>query len=114
MGWLVKGDKPDFVGRSAVAAFQAAGKQQALVGFEIAAHTVPGEGDAIVRDGALAGRVTSAKWSAFLGKTIGMGWVPVEDAEDGKTISVRVNGTPVAARVVTRAFYDPDGTRLRM
>ncbi len=114
MGWIVKPDKDDFVGRDAVAVFKAQGEQQALVGFEIAGHTVPAEGEAIVNGDEIAGRVTSSKYSPYLGKTIGLGWVPVADAADGRTITIRSKGALVTATVRTKPFYDPEGLRLRM
>ena len=76
MGWTIKLDKEDFVGRAALVR---AGKQplkQRLVGFEMLDGIVPGEGDAIVDGGLPIGRVTSAKRSPTLGHTIGLAWVP--------------------------------------
>jgi dimethylglycine dehydrogenase len=57
--------------------------------------------------------VTSAKWSAWLGRVIGLAWVPAERARDGATFDVRMDGATARARVVMRPFYDPDGVRLR-
>ncbi|MFQ5520101.1 MAG: 2Fe-2S iron-sulfur cluster-binding protein, partial [Candidatus Methylomirabilia bacterium] len=76
MAWVVKLDKPDFIGRAALASVKARGPRQRLVGFEMLTPLVPGEGDAVVADGLPVGRVTSAKWSALLGRAIGMAWVP--------------------------------------
>jgi sarcosine oxidase subunit alpha len=113
MAWLVKAEKPDFIGRDALAAFVQEGEQQALVGFETDGRIVPHEGEAITRHGEPVGRVTSAKWSPYLSKTIGMGWVPVEDAKEGATITIRHVGEPLPATVRLKAFYDPEGLRLR-
>ncbi len=113
MSWVVKLDKPDFVGRAALTRLQGRPFQLRLVGFEMPSRVVPGEGGAIVANGVPAGRVTSAKWSARLGRTIGMAWVPPALAYEGREIDVRLDGTLHRARVVTKAFYDPDGERLR-
>ena len=67
----------------------------------------------MVAGGRAVGRVTSSKWSGQLGRAIGMAWLPAALAEDGKAFEVRVDGGTRTARVVTRAFYDPDGLRLR-
>jgi aminomethyltransferase len=78
---------------------------------------LPGEGAAVVADGRPIGRVTSSKWSPYLGQAIGMAWLPVDLARDGVTFQVRLDdqgGTTRPATVVTRPFHDPDGARLRM
>ncbi|MFQ5898628.1 MAG: 2Fe-2S iron-sulfur cluster-binding protein [Candidatus Methylomirabilia bacterium] len=113
MAWVVKLDKPDFIGRAALASVKARGLRQRLVGFEMLAPVVPGEGDAVVADGLPVGRVTSAKWSALLARAIGMAWVPSELAIDGGTINVKCDGQIQLGRVVTKPFYDPEGKRLR-
>jgi sarcosine oxidase subunit alpha len=113
MSWLVKSDKPDFVGRSAIAAVGARGADLALVGFVLADRTVPDEGASVVRDGKLVGRVTSAKWSDTLGQTIGMAIVPVDLATDGSALDIRRDGTFLHATVAMKPFYDPAGAKLR-
>jgi sarcosine oxidase subunit alpha len=85
------------------------------VGFTLAGDgLLPGEGAAVVADGRPIGRVTSSKWSPHLGRGIGMAWLPPELARDGGTFEVRVDGSTRTATVVAKAFYDPDGARLRM
>ena len=112
MAWVVL-DKPDFIGRAALRKVKARGLRQRLVGFEMLTPVVPGEGDAVVADGFPAGRVTSAKWSALLGRAIGMAWVPTELGADGGQLHVQCNGKIHLGRVVTKPFYDPEGKRLR-
>jgi sarcosine oxidase subunit alpha len=117
LGWLVKADRPDFIGREALAALAGRGRQDVLAGFEMVGNTVPAEGAAIVRDGRAVGRVTSGKWSPTLGKVIGLAWLQVQDAVDDRTITVRLgtgrSGATAKAVVRTRPFYDPAGERVR-
>jgi sarcosine oxidase subunit alpha len=112
MGTLVKLEKPDFIGRDALRRISAAGITNRLVGFELPGTTTPpGEGAAVVANGRPIGRVTSAKWSATLGKVIGMAWIP---RDHGSSFDVRMDGGDTrTATVVESAFYDPDGARLR-
>jgi sarcosine oxidase subunit alpha len=116
LGWTVKLDKPDFLGRDALAAARERAPRQRLVGFELAGDgLLPGEGAAVVAGGRPIGRVTSAKWSAHLRRAIGLAWLPAEQARDGATFDVRVDGGATrAATVVTRPFHDPEGARQRM
>lgn len=113
LGWMVKLDKPDFVGRAAVVDALDQGARPALVGFMLDERTVPDEGAGMVRDGRLIGRVTSAKWSPHLERTIGMAWLTEPPTTDGTRLAIRHEGRTVTATVVTRPFYDPDGERLR-
>ena len=113
MAWVVKLDKPDFVGRATLARVKERGLQQRLVGFEMITRDVPSEGDAVVAHNRPVGRVTSAKWSSHLGRSIGMAWVPTELALEPGELRIRSNGRIRRARVVTEPFYDPKGSRLR-
>jgi len=114
LAWTVKLDKADFVGKDALQSTRERAQRQRLVGFTLDGDgAMPDEGAAVVADGRPIGRVTSAKWSAYLGRAIGMAWLPAGLARDGATFDVRVNGSTRPATVVVRPFYDPDGARLR-
>jgi sarcosine oxidase, subunit alpha len=108
MQWTIKDDKPDFVGKGAVPHLQV---RERLVGFT--ADVLPPEGAQVVSDGRIAGRVTSARLSERVGGVIGLAWVDPESAEEGSTISIRVNGTVHRAAVTLAPFYDPEGALLR-
>jgi len=115
LAWIVKFDKADFVGRDALRGARAREPRQQLVGFELSGDgPIPPEGATVVADGRPIGRVTSSKWSPHLRRAIGMAWLPPERACAGATFQVRVDGSTRTATVVTKAFYDPDGSRLRM
>ncbi len=109
--WIVKADKPDFLGRSALLDPPKAAER--LVGLLIDGVEVPPEGAAIVEDGRPVGRLTSSRWSEAVGRIIGMGWVPEAVAAAGAVVSIRFGGRTVESTVVTEPFYDPAGGRLR-
>ncbi len=113
MSWLLKLDKEDFVGRFAAELVAERGVRERLVGFELPAEVLPPEGAQIVLAGRPAGRVTSARVSERLGRTVGLAWVGSELANEGVELMIRVNGSDVAARVTLAPFYDPTGERLR-
>jgi sarcosine oxidase subunit alpha len=113
MPWIAKLDKEDFVGKWALEHVQARGFRAQLVGFEMANSVLPPEGGAVVVDGRPAGRVTSARWSDAVGRSIGMAWVPAALAAEGATIEIKVGERLERATVRLKPFYDPEGERLR-
>jgi sarcosine oxidase, subunit alpha len=113
MPWIVKFDKDDFVGKWSLEHVRERGFREQLVGFETTDGVLPPEGGQVVVDGRPAGRITSARWSEQLGRTIGMAWVPAELAEEGASLSLKVNGRLERAEVRLRPFFDADGKRLR-
>ena len=114
MAWIAKLDKDDFIGRNALRKLSSATPQQSLVGFIMDDNAVPQDGAAILVNGALAGRVTSARHSPKNGKAVGLAWVIAASAAEGSQIDIRVDGTLARARIVSDAFYDAPGERLRM
>ena len=115
MPWIVKLDKEtDFIGRWALEHYSAEPLETALVGFTLANGHVPTEGAVIMPEGeAPMGQVTSARYSPQLDRVIGLAWVPAALAKDGASVTISDNGKRLAAEVVTKPFFDPDGEVLR-
>ena len=113
MPWVLKLDKDDFVGRFAAELVQARGVRERLVGFTMEPSVLPAEGAQVVDAGRPAGRVTSARVSERLGRTIGLAWVGPELAADEAEITIRVGPRDERATVTLAPFYDPAGERLR-
>jgi sarcosine oxidase subunit alpha len=111
MGWAVKLDKDDFVGKAALLRKQDAVTEK-LVGFSVdAGHDAPWEGAAVKVGGALVGRVTSSWHSWGLGHGVGLCWVKPEYAQDGQRLTL--GRTNSEATVTSGAAYDPEGAKLR-
>jgi len=113
MGWAVKLEKPDFVGKALLSRAAENWARERLIGFVLAVPGLPEDGAAILVKGKLAGRVTSCRYSPAQRAAVGLGWLEASQAEEGATIDVRVKGKPMRARVTMQSFYDPDGSRLR-
>ena len=113
LDWAVRFDKDDFIGRAGLVAARDRGLKNRLVGFVMDDDVVPGDGVPVMLDGGPVGRVTSARLSPTLGRGFGLAWVPVDLAEDGSPIGVRVDGRTVRATIRTDPVYDPEGRRLR-
>jgi len=113
MPWIVKHEKDDFVGKWAAEHVAEQGIRERLVGFTMRDGVLPAEGAQIVRGGRIAGRVTSARVSERVGCTVGLAWVPPDQAEEGTSIWIRVRGALHEASVTLAPFYDPKGELLR-
>ncbi len=113
LGWMVKTEKPDFLGKRALQDLERAGPAERLVGFTMDPAWVPPEGASVVHEGVWVGRVTSARRSRAVGATVGLAWIPAGWANDGTSFEVQYGASHAQAQVASRAFYDPDGVRLR-
>jgi len=113
--WAVKMDKPYFIGQRSLRILQRKPPKARLVGFSLesmAEHEAPKECHLVVRDGDIAGRVTSIAFSPTLGHHIGLAFVSPDLAAEGSRFTIRADGGRlVQARVVKTPFYDPEGGR---
>ena len=115
MGWAVDMDKPFFVGQRTLRVLQRQESSRRLVGFQLAAgyddHR-PGEGDLILNQGELLGRVTSFGYSQAKQRYVGLAFVPPNLGNPGTPFEITVDrATRVPARVVELPFYDRDSER---
>jgi aminomethyltransferase len=105
LGWIVKMDKGDFVGRQALSAQKERGVTRKLAGFEMTGRGIGRDGYEVNIDHVGAGWVTSGGPSPTLNKNIGMCYLPYAQAETGRRIQVMVRGQAVDAVTVPTPFY---------
>ncbi|HVN05592.1 MAG TPA: glycine cleavage system aminomethyltransferase GcvT [Bryobacteraceae bacterium] len=105
LGWIVKLDKGDFVGRAALASQKERGIQRKLIGFEMCGRGIARDGYEVLVDGAPAGWVTSGSPAPFLNKNIGLCYLPLAQATVGRAIEIVIRNQPVAAVTVDTPFY---------
>lgn len=119
MGWAVKLEKEDFLGKHSLARINKRGLRNKLVGFTMLDGTLPEEANQIVVQGngplglEIIGRITSVRHSPTLNKIVGLCWLPVDMAEVGTRFTVRVKGELKTGEVIEHPFYDPEGTKLK-
>ncbi len=107
LGWVVSlEDAGDFRGRAALVGRKAAGRTRALACIRAAERgPVFRHGCAVLAGGARVGGLTSGGYSPVLETSIGMGYLPVEQAKSGTRVEVEVRGRRERAEVVRRPFY---------
>lgn len=105
LGYFVKLDKPDFIGRQALIGQKAEGIKKKLIGFEMTERGIPRAGYPIHTDGREVGVVSSGTYAPTLDKNLGLGYVPIELAGPGTEIEIMIRGRPVRAVVVKTPFY---------
>ena len=73
-----------------------------VVGYEV-----------VLKDGKPVGNVTSGAFGHCVGKSLAVGYVPAELANDGEELAIDILGLECRAVVTARPLHDPDGARLR-
>lgn len=105
LGWVVKLDKGDFLGRAALERQKQEGVRRRLVGFRLQDRAFPRPNYEVRYQGESAGEVTSGVLSPSLNQGIGLAYVPAEAAKPGTKIEVVIRNRPIEAEVVRPPFY---------
>jgi aminomethyltransferase len=105
LGWVVKLDKGEFIGREALVKQKAEGIRRKLVGLTTAdGAPPPRHGYAVVRDGRRVGVVTSGTRSPTLGRGIALARVDATSADIGTRLEVEIRSRHHPAEVVPLPF----------
>jgi aminomethyltransferase len=103
--WIVKWEKGDFIGRSALMKQKEEGIDRKLVGFEVTDRGIARHGHEAYIQGVKAGTVTSGTFAPYLKKAIGLIYLPEENSDIDQEFEIDVRGKRLAARVVATPFY---------
>jgi aminomethyltransferase len=105
LGWIVKLDKGEFVGRDALLKQRENGIRRKLIGFEMRARGIGRDGYEVRLNGTPAGWVTSGGPAPALNKNIGLCYLPIEQSVPGTSIEIMIRNQPVDAVTVETPFY---------
>ncbi|HSL69522.1 MAG TPA: glycine cleavage system aminomethyltransferase GcvT [Longimicrobiales bacterium] len=111
LGWVVKLDKPDFVGKTALVLQKEQGVRQKLIGFRMKERGFPRHGYEVRYRGEPAGEVTSGTVSPMLDQGVGMAYVATEAAKVGTQLEIMVRDRSSPAEVVRLPFYTGGSVR---
>ncbi|MBT3141877.1 FAD-dependent oxidoreductase [Phaeobacter gallaeciensis] len=119
LGFAVKTDKADFIGRDAVLRKKETGLQNRLVQFKLTdPEPLLYHNEPILRDGEIVGFLSSGAYGHHLGGAMGLGYVPCpgEKPADvlGSTYEIDVMGTRVKAEASLKPMYDPKSERVKV
>ena len=113
LGFAVRLDKGDFVGRDALL------RRKERVTRKLACLTLDQPGDVVLGnepvllDGRGVGYVTSAAYGYTIGNGIAYAWLPAELAEPGQAVEIAYFDRRLAATVTAEPLFDPQMQRLR-
>jgi glycine cleavage system aminomethyltransferase T/glycine/D-amino acid oxidase-like deaminating enzyme len=118
LGFAVKTEKPDFIGKAAVLARKETGPKSRLVQFmlddpePLLYHNEP-----ILRDGEVVGFLTSGAYGHHLGAALGLGYVPSAGEKPEQVLASRyeieIAGSRFSARASLKPLYDPQSLRTK-
>ena len=119
LGFAVKKNDVDFVGRDAVSRKRDEGLQKRMVQIQlINPEPLLYHAEPILRDGEIVGYLTSGNYGHHLGSAIGLGYVPCisESVADvlASSYEIEVAGERFAATASLKPLYDPKSERVKV
>jgi 4-methylaminobutanoate oxidase (formaldehyde-forming) len=112
LGFAVKLDKDDFIGREALLEAQEPARRLACLVLSDPRSVALGS-EPVRVDGELVGRVTSGGYGYTVERSIAYAYVPAAHAEPGQPVEVEIFGEWIPGEVAPEPLFDPAGERLR-
>lgn len=106
LGYFVKLDKGNFIGKEVLKKQKEEGLKRKIVGFEMIGKGIPRHGYDVLKDGEKIGFVTTGYHSPTLNKNIGKAMVNISNFKLGTEIEIQIRKRTVKAEVVSSKFYN--------
>ena len=106
LSMFVKLDKPEFIGKEALAKQKAEGVKRRIVGLELEGNAIPRHGYPVEVNGEVIGEITTGYRSISTGKSVAMAMVNKPYDKLGTEVEVRIRKKTFPAKVVKKRFYD--------
>ena len=106
LGIFVKLDKPEFIGREALARQKAEGAPKKLVGIELQDKAIPRHGYTVLKDGQPVGEVTTGYHTISTDKSVCMALVDAQFAALGTEVDIQIRKKTFPGVVCKKRFYD--------
>jgi sarcosine oxidase, subunit alpha len=112
--WAIKMTKTEFIGKPALERMSHLRLQRRLAAIRFDGRVAPVEGAQLFREGEVVGYLTSSRHSPVLGYSVALGWLARNGGDfPDEVVAMDPQHGSMPGRVVTRAFYDPEGARVR-
>ena len=109
LGFVVKFQKDNFIGKNALLKQNDEGVKRRRVGLLMIEHGIPRQGFKIYDDvGEKIGQVTSGTFSPLLKCGIAMAYIQTQKAQEGNTVNVEIRNRKAKAKIVPFPFYDQE------
>lgn len=105
LGFFVKLNKENFIGKDALVKQKEEGLKRKVVGFEMKENGIPRQGYEVKVEDKVIGVVTTGYNSPTLKKNIGYALIDAEYAALGTPIDIQVRKKTLKAEVVSKKFY---------
>jgi glycine cleavage system aminomethyltransferase T/glycine/D-amino acid oxidase-like deaminating enzyme len=112
LGFAVKLDKGEFIGRDALIDAQEPERRLACIVLKDPRSVALGS-EPVRVDGEIVGRVTSGGYGYTVERSIAYAYVPTAAAEVGQPVEIEIFGDWIAGKVVREPLYDPEGEKIR-
>ena len=106
LSMFVKLDKPEFIGKEALAKQKAEGVKHRIVGLELEGNAIPRHGYPVLADGKQIGEITTGYRSISTGKSVAMAMIDKPYDKLGTEVEVQIRKKTFPAKVVKKRFYD--------
>lgn len=105
LGFFVKLNKENFIGKDALVKQKKEGLRRKIVGFEMKGKAIPRHGYDVFAGDDKVGTVTTGYLSPSIKKNIGLALIDSKYSELGTTIFIKVRNKLIEAIVVDKRFY---------
>ncbi|MEM3703928.1 MAG: glycine cleavage system aminomethyltransferase GcvT [Candidatus Bathyarchaeia archaeon] len=109
LGFVVKFQKDNFIGKEALLKQREEGVKRRRVGLQMIKHGIPRSGFKVYSEkGENIGQVTSGTFSPLLKCGIAMAYVQTQQAQERNVVNIEIRGRMAKAKVVPFPFYDTE------
>ena len=106
LSMFCKLDKPEFIGKEAIAEQKANGVKQKIVGIELHDRAIPRHGYAVMSGDKEIGMVTTGYHSISTDKSVCMALIDTEYAKLGTEVEIKIRKKTFPGTVIKKKFYD--------
>lgn len=105
LGFFVKLNKENFIGKEALARQKSEGLKRRIVGFEMIDRGIPRNNYEVYKEGEKIGYVTTGSFSPTLKKNIGLALIDSAYSKEGTEIEILIRNKNSKAKVIKKPFY---------